>query len=55
MKYGLFERESENVVFGEFTTKKAAEEELKRYEASDKEHGCYSENYYEVRPLKATA
>lgn len=55
MKYGLFEKESENVMFGEFATKKAANDELKRYEESDKEHNCYTEDYYEVRPIKATA
>jgi hypothetical protein len=53
MKYGLFERESDNVMFGEFATKKAAEAELERYEESDKEHNCYTENYYEVRKLTA--
>jgi len=53
MKYGLFEKESENVMFGEFPTKKAAEAELQRYEQSDKEHNCYTENYYEVRKLTA--
>ena len=53
VKYGLFERENADVMFGEFATKKAAEAELERYEESDKEHNCYTENYYEVRRVTA--
>lgn len=50
MKYALCERESD-VEFGRFTTKKAAMEELKAYETSDKEHNCYSKDYYEIRSI----
>ena len=52
-KYGLFEKESADVMFGEFATKKAADAEMARYEQSDKEHNCYTEGYYEVRKLTA--
>ena len=53
MIYKVMDRETNNGVFGEFATRKEAEEFIAESEAQDKAEGFYTDNFYQIVEVEA--